>query len=130
MERLYPIFCGEETAEDIINAIAEIDTEVTELFTKRIEYTQLLKDKLKKLNEYTNSLIERLKNKDIYSMNEAELYEHCRNRGLSEEECRIARFVVIDRLKGKDLYTAMSYSERQSKRLRTAILNKIKHNNQ
>ena len=130
MERLYPIFCGEETAEDIINAIAEIDAEVTELFTKRIEYTQLLKDKLKKLNEYTNSLIERLKNKDIYSMSEAELYEHCRNRGLSEEECRIARFVVIDRLKGRDLYTAMSYSERQSKRLRTAILNKIKHNNQ
>lgn len=130
MERLYPIFCGEEPAEDIINAIAEIDAEVTELFTKRIEYTQLLKDKLKKLNEYTNSLLEKLKNKDIYSMNETELYEHCRSRGLSEEECRIARFVVIDRLKGRELYTAMSYSERQSKRLRAAILNKIKQNNQ
>ena len=130
MERLYPVFCGEEPAEDIINAIAEIDAEVTELFTKRIEYTQLLKDKLKKLNEYTNELLERLKHKDIYSMTESELYEHCRSRGLREEECRIAKYVVIDRLKGRDLYNAMSYSERQSKRIRTAILNKIKQNNQ
>lgn len=128
MERLYPVFCGEEPAEEIMNAISEIDNEVSELFIKRIEYTNLLKEKLKQLNDYANSLVAKLSYKDIYSMTETELYEHCRSRGLSEEECRIARFVVIDRLKGKELYTAMSYSERQSKRLRAAILNKIKQN--
>ena len=126
MERLYPIFCGEETADDVMNAIAEIDAEVNELFIKRAEYTVLLKEKLKKLNDYANELVAKLNFKDVYSMNEQELLEHCRKKGLSDEECRIARLVIIDRLKGKDLYNAMSYSERQSKRLRTAILNKIK----
>lgn len=130
MERLYPIFCGDESADDIMNIITQIDTEVNELFIKRAEYTKLLKDKLKQLNDYANSLVARLNFKDIYSMTEQELYEHCRSRGLSEEECRIARLVIIDRLKGKELYSAMSYSERQSKRLRTAILNKIKQKNQ
>lgn len=128
MDRLYPIFCGEESAEEVMNVISEIDAEVNELFIKRAEYTVLLKEKLKQLNDYANSLVAKLNYKDIYSMNEQELYEHCRSKGLSEEECRIARFVVLDRLKGRELYTAMSYSERQAKRLRTAILNKIKQN--
>ena len=128
MDRLYPIFCGEESAEEVMNVISEIDAEVNELFIKRAEYTMLLKEKLKQLNDYANSLVAKLNYKDIYSMNEQELYEHCRSKGLSEEECRIARFVVLDRLKGRELYTAMSYSERQAKRLRTAILNKIKQN--
>ena len=70
--------------------------------------------------------LEELLNKDIYSMTDDELYAHCRSRGLSEEECRIAHFIVIDRMKGKELYNAISYSERQTKRLRNAILNKIK----
>ena len=126
MERLYRIFCGDEPAEDVMNAIAEIDEEVNELFIKRAEYTKLLKEKLKQLNDYANDLVAKLSYKDIYSMNEKELYDHCRSKGLSEEECRIAKFVVLDRLKGKELYSAMSYSERQAKRLRTAILNKIK----
>lgn len=80
----------------------------------------------RKLNKYVEELLSQLNHKDIYSMTDDELYEHCRSRGLSEEECRIAHFVVIDRLKGKELYEAIRYSERQSKRLRTAILNKIK----
>ena len=126
MERLYPIFYGEESVEQVMNVIEQIDEDVNELLTKREEYTKLLKIKIKTLNEYTNDLVAKLQNKDIYSMNEIELYEHCRSRGLSEEECRIARFVVIDRLKGRELYSAIQYSERQSKRLRTAILNKIK----
>lgn len=126
MERLYPIFYGDESVEQVLAAIEEIDMEMTEILTKREEYTKLLKSKIKTLNEYTNDLVAKLQNKDIYSMNEIELYEHCRSRGLSEEECRIARFVVIDRLKGRELYSAIQYSERQSKRLRAAILNKIK----
>ena len=127
MERLYRVFCGDEPADEVMAAISELDAEINELFLKRAEYTQLLKDKLKQLNDYANDLVARLNFKDIYSMNEQELYDHCRSRGLSEEECRIAKFVVLDRLKGKELYTAMSYSERQAKRLRAAILNKIKH---
>ena len=127
MERLYPIFYGEENVDDVLAFIEQIDNDMTDLLTKREGYTKLLKEKLKKLNEYTNDLVEKLqKNKDIYSMTDNELYEHCRSRGLSEEECRIAHFVVIDRLKGRELYSAIRYSERQSKRLRTAILNKIK----
>ena len=78
------------------------------------------------LNKYVNELLAKLNHKDIYSMTDDELYAHCRSRGLSEEECRIAHFVVIDRMKGKELYNAISYSERQTKRLRNAILNKIK----
>lgn len=126
MDRLYPIFCGSETADDVMSAISDIDAEINELFLRRMEYTRILKEKLRQLNEYANSLVAKLNQKDIYSMNEEELYQHCRAKGLSEEECRIAKFVVLDRLKGKELYTAMSYSERQSKRLRAAILNKIK----
>lgn len=130
MERLYPIFCGEETADDVMNIISELDAEINELFIKRAAYTKHLKDKLKQLNDYANSLVAKLSYKDIYSMTEQELYDYCRSKSLSEEECRIARLVIIDRLKGKELYAAMSYSERQSKRLRTAILKKIKENKQ
>ena len=126
MERLYRIFCGDEPADEVMAAISELDAEINELFIRRAAYTQLLKDKLKQLNDYANSLVAKLNQKDIYSMSEQELYEYCKKKGLSEEECRIAKFVILDRLKGKELYTAMSYSERQAKRLRTAILNKIK----
>ena len=126
MERLYTVFCGDEPVEQIMAAIEELDADMTEILTKREGYTKLLKEKLKQLNDYTNDLVAKLSFKDIYSMNDTEFYEHCRSRGLSEEECRIAHFVVIDRLKGRELYNAIQYSERQAKRLRTAILNKIK----
>ena len=59
-------------------------------------------------------------------MNEDELYEHCRNCGLSDEDCKIAYFIVIERLKGKELYEAINYSERQTKRKRKKILDTIK----
>lgn len=80
----------------------------------------------KKLENYAKELLEKLNHKDIYAMNEDELYEHCRNCGLSEEDCKIAYFIVIERLKGKELYQAINYSERQTKRKRKEILNKIK----
>ena len=126
MERLYTVFCGDEPVEQIMAAIEELDADMTEILTKREGYTKLLKEKLKQLNDYTNDLVAKLSFKDIYSMTDTEFYEHCRSRGLSEEECRIAHFVVIDRLKGRELYNAIQYSERQAKRLRAAILNKIK----
>lgn len=81
---------------------------------------------IKRLNKYVNELLETITHKDIYTMSEKELYEHCRNCGLSEEDCRIAYFIVIERLKGRELYDAIGYSERQSKRKRTKILDTIK----
>ena len=84
---------------------------------------------IKETDKYCTNLIMQLARqdtKDIYAMTEDELYEHCRSRGLSEEECRIAHFVVVERLQGKELYQAISYSERHTKRKRKDILDKIK----
>lgn len=81
---------------------------------------------IKRLNEYASELTMKLNHKDIYSMNEEELYDHCRDCGLSDVDCKIAYFIVIERLKGKELYQAINYSERQTKRKRKEILNKIK----
>lgn len=80
----------------------------------------------RKLNKYINELLGNIKHKDIYAMTDDELYEHCRACGLSEEDCRIAHFIVIDRLKGKELYDAISYSKRQTIRKRQSILRIIK----
>lgn len=63
---------------------------------------------------------------NIYAMTEEELYTHCRQRGLSQEDCMIANIIVYKRLKGKDLYSAIGYSERQTKRKRKKILDTIK----
>lgn len=81
---------------------------------------------VKRLENYANELVAKLNHKDIYSMNEDELYEHCRKCGLSEEDCKIAYFVVIERLKGKELYKTINCSERQTKRKRKKILETIK----
>ncbi len=81
---------------------------------------------VKRLNKYVDELLSKIQHKDIYSMNEDELYEHCRSCGLSEEDCKIAYFVVIERLKGKELYKAIGYSERQTIRKRREILKTIK----
>lgn len=81
---------------------------------------------IKELNKYTDELLQKLNHKDIYTMNEQELYEHCRNCGLSEEDCKIAYFIVIERLKGKELYQTINYSERQAKRKKKKILETIK----
>ena len=59
-------------------------------------------------------------------MSKEELYEHCRSKGLSDVDCKIAYFIVYERLKGKELYSAINYSEIQSKRKRKYILEKIK----
>lgn len=83
-------------------------------------------DKKKALNNENKELTKRLNHKDIYAMNEDELYEHCRKCGLSDVDCKIAYFIVIERLKGKELYEAINYSERQTKRKRKEILDKIK----
>lgn len=78
-----------------------------------------------KLELQVDELMAKISHKDIYSMEQDELYKHCRSRGLSEEECRIAYFVVIERLKGKELYNALGYCDRHCKRIRKKVLNKI-----
>ena len=80
---------------------------------------------VKKLDSYATELVMKLTHKDIYAMTEDELYEHCRNCGLDEEDCKIAYFVVIERLQGKELYNALPYSEATIKRKRLKIMKKI-----
>lgn len=62
---------------------------------------------------------------NIYAMDETELYEHCRSRGLDDVDCKIAYYLVIERLKGQELYNAIGYSERQTIRKRQYIFQKI-----
>lgn len=78
-----------------------------------------------KLQTEINELLAKISHKDIYTMDKDELYNHCRNCGLSEEECRIAYFVVIERLKGKELYDALGYCDRHCKRIRKKVIDKI-----
>ncbi len=87
----------------------------------------LIKD-VKRLEEQTILLIRKISTKDLYAMSEEELYQHCRNCGLSEEDCKLAYFFIIERLHGKELYNALPYSEATIKRKRVKILNQIKKN--
>jgi len=87
-----------------------------------------LQAEVKKLDLRCVDLMQKLSlnnTKDVYAMNEDELYEHCRNCGLDEEDCKIAYFLVIERLKGKELYNALPYSEATIKRKRLKIMSKI-----
>ena len=86
------------------------------------------KQQVAKLEKYSTELLMELQaksTKDIYAMTEDELYEHCRSCGLDEEDCKIAYFIVIERLKGKELYHALPYSEATIKRRRLKIMSKI-----
>lgn len=84
-----------------------------------------LQKEIWRLNKHVDELLNKIMHKSIFAMNEEELYEHCRSRGLSDADCKIAYFVIIERLKGKELYAAISYSERQAKRKRKQILDTI-----
>lgn len=86
------------------------------------------KQQVAKLERYSTQLLMELQaksTKDIYAMTEDELYEHCRSCGLDEEDCKIAYFIVIERLKGKELYHALPYGEATIKRKRLKIMSKI-----
>lgn len=80
---------------------------------------------VKKLNREVDKLMHKIACKSIYAMSEQELYKHCCNCGLDDVECKIAYYVVIERLKGKELYEAIGYSEAQAKRKRKKILESI-----
>ena len=71
------------------------------------------------------SELEKYTIKDIWQMNETELYERCIQCGLSDVDCKIANIIIIQRLKGKEFYEAINYSRSQSKRKRKEILNKL-----
>lgn len=81
--------------------------------------------KIRKLEKHIKELIDQIIHKDIFAMSEDELYAHCRSRGLDDSDCKIAYFLIIERLKGKELYEAIGYSERQTKRKRKKILETI-----
>lgn len=63
---------------------------------------------------------------NIYAMDKGQLYAHCRSRGLDDVDCKIAYYLVIEKLKGQELYDAIGYSERQTIRKRKYIFEKIK----
>ena len=81
--------------------------------------------KIRELNKHNRELLDKIMHKDIFTMSEEELYAHCRSRGLDETDCKIAYLMIIERLKGKELYEAIGYSERQTKRKRKKILETI-----
>lgn len=81
--------------------------------------------KIRDLNHHIQELLDQIMHKDIFAMSEDELYQHCRNCGLDDSDCKIAYFMIIERLKGKELYEAIGYSERQTKRKRKKILETI-----
>lgn len=89
-----------------------------------------LQKTVRSLQTYTSQLFLQIsKNtsiKDIYAMSKEELYAHCRSKGLDDNDCKIAYYIIIERLKGKELYDAIGYSERQTIRKRKTILAKIK----
>lgn len=107
--------------------IALCFTNLLYIFQSKLDTIEELKLEKVELEESIHNLMCKIYTKDIYAMDERELYEHCRSKGLSEEQCRVAYFIVNQRLKGKELYSAIGYSESQSKRLRKAILDKIKN---
>lgn len=78
------------------------------------------------LNHYAGVWQQHIVHKNIYAMSEQELYEHCRKQGLDDVDCKIAKIIVIDRLKGQELYNAIGYSESQAKRKRKYILKLIR----
>lgn len=81
--------------------------------------------KIRDLNRHIKELLDKIMHKSIFAMSEDELYAHCRSRGLDDADCKIAYFMIIERLKGKELYEAIGYSERQTKRKRKKILETI-----
>ena len=107
--------------------IALCFTNLLYIFQSKLDTIEELKLEKVELEDSIHNLMCKIYTKDIYAMDEKELYEHCRSKGLSEEQCRVAYFIVNQRLKGKELYSAIGYSEAHSKRLRKAILDKIKN---
>lgn len=80
---------------------------------------------IKALERHVRELLDKIMHKNIFAMSEEELYAHCRSRGLDDADCKIAYFIIIERLRGKELYEAIGYSERQTKRKRKKILETI-----
>lgn len=112
MSKYFPPYCNVEDIVQIIDKVFKLDQQIQELMLQR--------------EQCNKALLEKIGHKDVYTMSENELYEHCRAHGLSDADCKIAFFIIHERLKGKELYDAIGYSERQAKRKRAVILNIIK----
>ena len=99
------------------------------LVSLEVNQKKRIQTELAELKCETAKILAEINEKDkvnIYTMDAEELYKHCRSRGLDDVECKIAYFVVIERLKGRELYDAIGYSEIQSKRKRKSILERLK----
>lgn len=84
------------------------------------------KNKADDLEQEYEILQKQLKKKNLNSMSKDEFFKYCAERGLDDVECKIAYYVVIEKLKGKELYETIGYSEAQTKRKRKSILCRLK----
>lgn len=80
-----------------------------------------------KIQDYIDAKneIKRLTNKSLTEMSSDEFNQHCRHCGLDETEIIIAELFIRQGLKGKELYDATGYSERQTKNKRAVIKQKL-----
>ena len=72
----------------------------------------------------TKEELDEIKNRNIYNMSESEFVEYSRLRGLTENEIKLA-YLIMQGVKGKELYKQMAYSERQCKRQRASLNKKL-----
>lgn len=74
---------------------------------------------------YMFDLLFKLGHPELFTITEEELYKRCKAAGLDDVECKLAHLIIIERLKGQELYDAIGYSESQTKRKRKKILQLI-----
>ena len=70
-------------------------------------------------------LLNKLNNKNIYAMNEQELHDYCKRKGLCDYDIKMADAIFRQQLKGKDLYLKLGYSKRQTLRIKKRLKAKL-----
>lgn len=64
-------------------------------------------------------------NKNLYAMNEQELFEYCKRKGLCDFDIKMADVIFRQQLKGKELYEKLGYSKRQTLRIKKKLQVKL-----
>lgn len=52
--------------------------------------------------------------------------KYCMMKGLTNDEIKIATYIIRDEIKGESLYSTIGYSKAQTIRIRKRIFNKLK----
>lgn len=75
------------------------------------ELYDLSKD-IEKLQRHATKTVMKISNEEIYLMTEKQLQRYCKFCGLNKIDSLIVYFVVIERLKDKELYNAFIYNKK------------------